>query len=204
MAGEVKMKSLTERLRGYWDSNHIHIRSGLSPEAIQRFETQYNVVFPSDLREYLLVIDGMDGETDNELLEFLPLADVKPVPEELASFAGIPDYSSICDGLPDASKFFVFADYMIRSHVYAIRLRADSHASTPVIWICGPYWSEIAPSFSAFIENYLEDFERIRFPRNRSSMRGGYSQTERWLRLVAPRLGALSGRMLSTVARRVG
>lgn len=186
------MQSLAEKLSGYWDNDHIHIRSGLPPETIQRFETKYNVVFASDLREYFLGIDGMeDGDSDNELLAFLPLADVKPVPDELASFAGIPDYSSICDGLPRAPRCVVFADYMIRSHVYAIRLFADSAASTPVIWICGPYWSEIAPSFSAFIEDYLTDFERIRFPRDRRPMRGGYSQTERWLRSVPPKHGAL-------------
>lgn len=198
------MQSLTDNLRGYWESNHFHMRSGLSPETIRRFETQYNVVLPTDLREYFLVNDGMeDGDSDNELVAFLPLADIKPVPEELSSFAGIPDYSSICDGLPDAQKCFVFADYMIRSHVYAIRLSQDSEALTPVIWICGPYWSEISPSFSAFIEDYVTDFERIRFPRIARSMKGGYSQTGRWVRSVAPKQVALLDRLLATVRRRV-
>jgi len=198
------MPSLMEKLRGYWESNHFHTRSGLPPEAIQRFETRYNVALPSDLREYLLGIDGMeDGDSDNELVAFLPLADIKPVPEELSSFAGIPDYSSICDGLPDTPKCFVFADHMIRSHVYAIRLSQDSEAPTPVIWICCPYWSEIAPSFSAFIEDYLTEFERIRFPRIASSMKGGYSHPERWVRSVAPKQVALLDRLVATVRTRV-
>ena len=198
------MQSLTEKLREYWESNHFHIRSGLPPEAIQRFEAKYNVVLPADLHEYFRAIDGMeDGDSDNELVAFLPLADIKPVPEELRTFAGTPDYTSICDGLPAAPKFFVFADYMITSHVYAIRLSQDPEAPTPVIWICGPYWSDIAPSFSVFIEDYLTDFERVRFPRIAGSMKGGYSQPERWVRSVARKQVALLDRFLGTVRRRV-
>ncbi len=156
------MDALIEKLRLHWQQNKVGLRSGIPPKSIEKFEVKYNIVLPSDLRHYHLQIDGMEeGESDNELFAFLPLSQIRSVPEELTSFAGLPNYSEIAEKLPDAQECFVFVDYMIMSHVYAIRLSPNPNVPTPVFWISGPFWEEIAPSFSVFIEKYLTDTNSI-------------------------------------------
>ena len=41
-----------------WQSEDIPIRAGVSPNTIAEFESRYNVVLPSDVREYFLTVDG--------------------------------------------------------------------------------------------------------------------------------------------------
>ena len=94
-------------------------------------------------------------ESDEDMLEFLHLGAVKSVPEELADFRGIPDYGNIVTTLPNVERHFVIADFMIRSHVYAIRLSDDASQETPVVWICGGDHARIAGSFTEFGQEYL-------------------------------------------------
>jgi len=156
------MDTVIDKLRTHWHWNRLTFRSGTSPESIEEFEAKYNVTLPADLRLYHLQLDGMEeSHTDNESFAFLPLSKIKSVPEELAAFAGIPNYSEITAKLPDARHCFVFVDFLILSHVYAIRLSADANTQTPVFWICGSFWKEVAPSFSRFIELYLTDINSL-------------------------------------------
>ena len=77
------------------------------------------------------------------------------VPEVVVPFAGIPDYSRISDVLPNASEYFAFADCMIWSHVFAVRVAPA--AATEVVWLCGTTYAVVAPTFDAFWELYLSD-----------------------------------------------
>lgn len=102
-----------------------------------------------------------EGETDNYLLHFFPIKALKPVTEELVQVGGIPDYRRIKKTLPDPEHCFVFADYMIGSHVYAIRLSSEPSAATPIIWICGSHWRVVASTFSEFGEKYFANRDEL-------------------------------------------
>jgi hypothetical protein len=150
------MGSLGERLKSYWDSAGIKVRGGTSQQALISFELKYGVCLTRDLRDYHSIVDGMeDGEADASMLSFLSLSSIKNVMEELIKFGGIPDYRKLKECLPQTHRYFVFADFLICSHVYAIRLSPNRSDATPVIWICGKHWRTIASSFSDFAEKYL-------------------------------------------------
>ena len=101
---------------------------------------------------------------DNALFGFFPLSAIKPVPEELAGMDGTPDYSPIMKTLGDPASWFVFVEYLIWSHVYALRLSPDPSEKTPVIWISGELHGVISPSFTEFAESYLTDPESLLVP----------------------------------------
>jgi hypothetical protein len=84
------------------------------------------------------------------------------VPEVVATFRGTPDYGPITQTLPDAGEYFAFADYMMWSHVYAIRLTAAGN-DAPVVWICGAECTELTPTFEALCELYTRDPEAVLF-----------------------------------------
>jgi hypothetical protein len=151
------MLTLAERLRERWASTGIPVRPGVRLEEIRAFESKYGISLPSDLWDYFTTVDGMERwESDEEMLEFLHLEAVKSVPEYLADFLGVPDYGNIVHTLPNAEWHFVIADFMIASHVYAIRLSDDVSRGTPVVFICGDSHMRIASSFTEFVEMYLE------------------------------------------------
>jgi hypothetical protein len=77
---------------------------------------------------------------------------VKSVPEELADFGGIPDYRKIAKTLPQPASWFVFADFLIYSAAFAIRLSAGRD-DAPVLWIGdGTTHNVVANSFSSFLD----------------------------------------------------
>ena len=66
--------------------------------------------------------------------------------------------------MPDAAKTFVFADHMIGSIYYAVKLSADPAAPAPVLWISsGQDWGTHSPSFAEFLRLYVEEPERLLF-----------------------------------------
>lgn len=129
------------------------------------FEAHYRVRLPADVRDYFRAVDGMaEGCEDKALFGFLPLAAIKSVPEELARMDGIPDYSGIIQTLDAAARCFVFAEFLVWSHVYALRLSADPSAETPVIRISGGRYAVMSHSFTDFAEAYLANADAVLFP----------------------------------------
>ena len=143
-------KTLWERLREHWLAQNITIKPGVHEEALSRFETLYTVLLPRDLREYFLVMNGMrEGTTDEELIRFWSLEEVKSISEESPAYS-TPDY------LPEADSFFLFADYSIWAHAYSIRISNNSSQPNPVYVIGGTKPVPIADSFSEFVDLYLD------------------------------------------------
>ncbi|HZS08257.1 MAG TPA: SMI1/KNR4 family protein [Blastocatellia bacterium] len=155
------MAPLPERLKAFWTSTGTCARPGVSIPEVEDFEARNGVCLPKDLRDYFLFVDGMDEDVDDELVYFVPLHEVKSVNDGLVNFRGIPDYGGIAEALPDAQRWFVFVNYMMGSHVYAIRLPANSSAPAPVVWICGSSWGAVADTFSDFGEKYLADRDNL-------------------------------------------
>ena len=165
---KVEMSPLLEQLKLYWESTGVKLGSGVTEQAIKAFETGYGVYLPADFHDYFRFIGGMEkeGDADDSMMSFWPLESVKSVPEKLVQFAGIPDYSRVTANLRDPQYYFVFADWMIWSQVYAIRLTPNRNDENHIMWICGSeHCYIIANSFSELINSYLQDPESILVPK---------------------------------------
>lgn len=120
----------------------LHDQRPTSDE-IDDFERRFEVVLPLDLREYFLRLNGTgQGMTDDDLISFWRLDEL-----EILTKYGVTD-------LKDAAEWFVFADYSIWAHAYAIRLRSDRDAPAPVA-ICFPEAFQVASSMADFVSGYL-------------------------------------------------
>ncbi|HWQ34495.1 MAG TPA: SMI1/KNR4 family protein [Blastocatellia bacterium] len=148
-----------DKLKTYWLSTGVRVRPPASFEEIASFEARYSVLLPQDMREYFSTFDGMqEDEFDQEMLSFWPLNKIETVPAILTEHSGIPDYRAIAHHLPEASSYFIFADYLIFSHVYAIHLSSAGDEENQIIWIGdGNSHCMVADSFSDFLEKYLAD-----------------------------------------------
>ena len=138
---------LADQIIRFWSSLGLNIRPGVSETALAEFEAKYGVVLPADMRAYFTAVDGMSGEVDDQrMITFWPLEKVKPVTEELP---GEPH---------EHASYFLFADFLIWSHGYAIRLSADPEAANRVVIVPADGTAHpVATSFSDFIIRYLAD-----------------------------------------------
>lgn len=142
------------RLKNHWLSQGIEINPGISIQELSTFQSKYRVSLPADLRDYFLTVNGMvEDVSDNALFRFWSLNEVKPIPEEAPSYSK-PSY------IEDAESFFVFADFCIWSHAYAIRLSFDQ-GPNPIIMIGGDTPTRIFDSFSELVNNYLTDADLL-------------------------------------------
>jgi hypothetical protein len=138
------------RLKEYWLSQGLAVNPGVSQEELTAFEHKYKVLLPRDLRDYFLTVDGMaQGVTDNALIRFWSLKEVKPVPEEAPAYSD-PLY------IENAESLYLFADYCIWSHAYAIRLSCHE-TSNAIIVIGDETPTRMFGSFSELASNYLTD-----------------------------------------------
>ena len=149
------MLPIGEAIKQFWLGQGIKLRRGATSEEFAAFELKHNIRLPDDLREYLTAVDGFDGSehwmTDDEVITFLGLDEMKPLSEYWS-----PDVA-------DANSYFVFADYSLAAHVYAIRLSSDSSDSNDVVVLYREP-VKVACSFSKFVEGYLENSEAVLFP----------------------------------------
>ncbi len=145
----MEFTSVGESLKRHWSSHNVDINSGVSETELNSFEMKYDVILPKDLRDYFLCVNGMPpGVTDDGLIRFWMLEEVEPLPQ------GAPEYSDT-RYIQNPESLFLFADYSIWSHAYAIRLTKLPIESNKV-YIIG-YESSILlfNSFSELVDNYL-------------------------------------------------
>jgi hypothetical protein len=155
---------LFHQIKNRWQSAGLAVRAGASGEAIEAFERRHGVRLPADMRDFYSLMDGIEyGCTDETLICFWPLAEVNAVEAKLFGQRGIPDYSRLLHSFPSRDNFFVFADYLVWSHMYAVAIADDSEVAGPVIWLDGN-WAWIADSFSEFMQRYSENATSILFP----------------------------------------
>jgi hypothetical protein len=151
------MFSAGETLKRYWLRHGIKLNRGASEDGLAAFEAKYHVRLPKDMREYFAAVNGFDGSehwmTDGNVITFLALNEMKSLSE------------SWSPKIADAASYFVFADYSLSAHVYAIRLSNDSKDDNSVVVA---YDEEnivkVASSFSDFVQGYLEDNNAVLFP----------------------------------------
>jgi hypothetical protein len=146
---------LWNRIIRHWQTQNIPIRAGVRLSAVIEFESKYNVVMPDDVRDYFMAVDGTGDETADEFLNrFWPLAEVKPVHEELKAIH--PDQISYSD-------CFVFADHFIWICRYAVKLTRDPNQPGPVFRVTGgePPGEQMFGSFRDFMSRYVENPKNI-------------------------------------------
>jgi SMI1 / KNR4 family (SUKH-1) len=147
------MLTIGESLKQYWlRYGKTKLRPGATDAELRDFERKYNVYLPTDLKDYFSQVNGFDKyDVDDDMLSFLPLDEIEPVSK---------DWSS----KPEAISYFIFVDYSISAHVYAIRLTDDPSLNNPVFIVYDENPIQIANSFSEFAEAYLNNDYRILFP----------------------------------------
>jgi len=142
-------------VKTHWLRQGIKLRPGASESEVTNFEAKYDVCLPEDMREVFAVVNGFDNrngdEVDNDMTTFFSLEEI----ERLNASAW---------GIAAATEsYFVFADWSISAHVYAVRLSKDCAASGTVVVVYNSL-VKVAASFTEFMQAYLEDNKAILFP----------------------------------------
>src|SRR5205823_7479548 len=101
----------------------VALRPGVSDERLTALEAQHNLRLPADFREYLSRCDGFEGwggshgNDQRGLIDFGPLSSMEILSTEVPK---LPQ-----SDLDFRAAYLSFADYLISSHFYAIRLSDD-------------------------------------------------------------------------------
>jgi hypothetical protein len=139
-------------LKHHWLRHEVDTEPGVSESDLNNFESKYSVSLPTDLRDYFVCVNGMSPDVSDEaLIRFWMLDEIKPISE------GAPEYADQ-SYIQDPDSVFLFADYCIWSHAYAIRLSSEKKQQPNTIFIIGyPPSIPIADSFSEFVDIYLKN-----------------------------------------------
>ena len=105
---------------------------------------------PADMRDFYSLVDGLEEE-DSEHLRILPIEDVKSVAEAL-------DEST---GLDVPAKVFVFGEFLLRSHFYALDLSSADGRGQHIYIVGSNQPLLVAQSFREFLESYLDGSARL-------------------------------------------
>jgi hypothetical protein len=149
LAESMEFTSVGESLKRHWSSHDVEINAGVSEAELKAFEEKYGVVLPDDLHDYFRCVNGMPPDVvDDGMMRFWMLEEIEPLPQ------GAPQYS---DGtyVQNPETLFLFADYSLWAHAYAIRLEKRPLESSEVIIIGYESPKSISDSFSRFVDTYL-------------------------------------------------
>ena len=143
------MADVFDAVRDFWIDQQLKSNAGVSESELADFERRYTVQLPASVRDYFARLNGVnggcDGAWDDQMVAAWPLKDVRPLSEEC------PDMQ-----LPDADRYFAFADWSIWAHAYAVLLSKDPESPTPVFIVAPPtYCLRVADNFLEFWEGYL-------------------------------------------------
>jgi|SRR5215469_11878700 len=137
-----------QKLASHWGRQNIALNPGVSEEDLADFQARYGVCIPKDVASLFLVVNGMSGsQTDDDLIRFWPLEEVRPLSEEAPTLVNPRD--------PECGRsLFVFADYSIWAYAYAITLTRAA-GENPVFRVVDIEPDKIASSFAEFTDLYL-------------------------------------------------
>ncbi|MEO6909138.1 MAG: SMI1/KNR4 family protein [Abditibacteriaceae bacterium] len=145
------MSDLIERLRQHWLNQGFSLDNGASKSQLEELQSKYQIILPDDFKEYLLSISwSKDYDSDDQTISFRT---INRINEE----AFVYRYS-------DTENYLAFADFLISSHEYGIKLQSHS-STTPVFLLWNHTVIQIASSFTEFLERYLLDDENLLFPK---------------------------------------
>jgi hypothetical protein len=143
------VRTLVDGVIAVWRRTNPTLEAPVSPASISAFERDHRVRLPVALRELYLRADGC--EWDENATQFLPLGEIKPLIEvvqfselQLAEF-------------PRARTYFVFVDYLISSHYFAVALTDDANAGEVLAIVNARMKASVAPTLEQFLHDYTQD-----------------------------------------------
>jgi hypothetical protein len=145
-----RISKLLPLVKAEWKQHGVAPRPGASGVEIAAFERAHGILLSVDVADYFRAVDGMnETEADQFGICFWSLKKMRAAREEIPA-AHAAAFES----------YFVFADYSLWAHGYAVRL---GEAGDDVIIVGDESPVSIAPSFAAFFELYLQQPDRL-FP----------------------------------------
>ena len=147
--GATGFTSVGESIKRHWSSHRVEINSGVSESVLDAFEAKHSVVLPADFRDYFRSVNGMPpDEVDDDMIRFWMLEEVTALPK------GAPEYADR-GYVENPETLFLFADYSIWAHAYAIRLGTTALDSNEIVIVGSESPKLIFDSFSGFVDAYL-------------------------------------------------
>lgn len=147
--GSTGFTSVGESLKRHWSSHNVDINAGVSKEDLDSFEAKHCVVLPEDFRDYFFCVNGMlPDSVDDGMIRFWMLEELLPLTQGAPAFSD-PDY------IRNPESLFLFADYSIWTHAYAIRLGSAPLQSNEVVIIGYESPVTVSKSYSEFVDIYL-------------------------------------------------
>lgn len=116
------------------------------------FEQKHGVKVPADLAGHFRLLDARKREEWKDMYQFFRLGEFNSLTGGLPQFPSGLNSRSIVETLEACEYCYVFADWMINSFAYAIRLYPGPSVINEVYAICGAEFQKIADSFSGFME----------------------------------------------------
>jgi len=130
-------------------------------EQLNLFQFRHKLIIPDDLISYFKLTGSEIDNYNHDMFTFFKFDEFKSVKEEVGDYGGIPNYKNIVNTLPEHENCFVFAEYSIYVHVFAIRLCENKSTYNEVYAICGDEYKLIASSFNEFIKLYKENSNNV-------------------------------------------
>jgi hypothetical protein len=139
------VRALDELIDRWLRVDCIPLRPGVSDDEIHVRERQLNVRLPLQMVAYFNRVDGMPtGVYDRYDIRFLPLQEFSAASTEFES-----------TNLTRCGDFYIFAEYSIWAHGYAIDLGSASSGAIAIVG--GTTLLSIADSFDGFIDQYVRE-----------------------------------------------
>jgi hypothetical protein len=153
-----EVSDLVKQVLEHWRSSEAAPLAPCTERQLRDFEHRKHAHLPYDLRQFLLVANGMNRGfrlgKDSEGFAFWNLADFRRADVELRQ------RSPSSPRPENGQDFYTFADYMDWSWAYAIKLCGDGTGCIALIGGADAV-PLVASSFSDFLQKYLHDPERL-------------------------------------------
>ncbi len=143
-----KPKRPIDDLLEYWMACGVDLNQGISSREIEEFQRMHGIRLPQDFCALYLRANGMrDADADGHMLSLWPLSRTEAEGGVSQSVNALGRFTRV-----------IFADGMINSQFYALRLYEDGSSDVVVVWDPDSFEDEIlGSSFDEFIRSYLRE-----------------------------------------------
>ncbi len=143
----MELKMTLHELLLHWKKQNIKLSGGCSDSRIQNFESQMNIVFPTDFLYYFKMTNGMESLYPNDADEngflFYPLQGLKLV-------------NTISDSTERLTSCLIFANYMQDSWEYYVKFFSNNKYEIGIRPVSDVF-NYITNSLSEFLHYYISD-----------------------------------------------
>ncbi len=142
------MSAVVDRMLTHWRTESA-CQPGAPAADLDAFERKHRVRLPEAFRALYSISNGCKEPPDDRLITFWPIDRMEP--------------ASVPDDTQPTRRLFVFADFLIDSHWYAVDLGDESGP------VCVVGYQVVAHSFEEFLVRYLDGPELSLHPHPRAA-----------------------------------